>query len=168
MSATPPAITVSGSIEPGEIDPMLEAIRSAIVLSQVGVLAEFGETQVVIVPPDETEKSLNAKIALAMSRSKGLCLLLIAGDGKNPDPDAPGPMLNLALEMQLYVSTAIRGKSATAPLSLMVGIAKLLHHGEIGLAGISWYERLKFLGFESMADPEFTAYALNFEREMQL
>jgi hypothetical protein len=77
-------------------------------------------------------------------------------------------LLNLALEMQLYVSTSIRGKAAAAPLSLVVGIARTLHHGEIGITGIEWYEKLKFLGFGTLPDEEFTAYSLRFEREMQL
>lgn len=147
---------------------MLSAIRTALIDAEEGVLAEFGAAQVIIVPPEETEKSLNQRIATAMGRSKGLALLLVAGSAKNPDPEASGPLLNLALEMQLFVSTSIRGKAASAPLELVVGIARTLHHAEIGVTGISWYERLKFLGFDPLADEEFTAYALTFEREMQL
>lgn len=168
MPAEPPSISVSGSIAPGEIDPMLEAIRQSIIDSDTGVLAEFGERQVVIVAPEETEQGINDKIAVAMGKNKGLCLLLIAGSGKNPDPEAPGPLLNLVLEMQLYVSTSIRGKAAAAPLSLTVGIARVLHLAQIGVTGVPWYERLKFLGFDALQDPEFTAYGLNFEREMSL
>ena len=168
MPAEPPSISVSGSVDPGEIDPMLASIRQAIIDASTGVLAEFGEKQVAIVEPDETEKSINAKIETAMGKGKGLSLLLIAGEGKNPDPDAPGPLLNLTLEIQLFVSTNIRGKGANAPLSLVVGIARTLHLAQIGVTGVSWYERLKFQGFAPLPDPDFTAYALTFEREMQL
>ena len=168
MSQNPIETSITGSIDPGEIDPMLEAIRQAIIDAETGVLAEFGAAQVVIVAPDETEKTLNQKIAKGMAMSKGLCLLLVAGRGTNPDPEAPGPLLNLSLEMQLFVSTSIRGKAAAAPLSLVVGIARTLHLGQIGITGIDWYERLKFQSFEPLPDEEFTAYVLTFEREMQL
>ena len=171
MSATPPAITsVSGEIYPGSIDPMLAAIRASLVdAGPAGsALDEFGERQVVIVAPDETDQGITAAIAASMAMKKGLCLLLIAGGAKNPDTDAPGPMMNLELEMQLYVSSRIRGKAARPVLELVAAIAKFFHHAEIRVSGFPWYERMKCLGFEPMQDPEFTAYVITFEREFQL
>lgn len=170
MSAAPPIITITGEVSPDEIDPMMAAIRQSLVDAGApgSALAEFGEHQVVVVPPDATDKGINAAIDMAMAKNKGLCLLLITGSGKNPDTDAPGPVINLTLEAQLFVSTRIRGKSARAPLALLTALAKFYHHAEIEIRGIPWYERIKFLSFDPLEDPDFTAYSLTFEREMSL
>lgn len=160
---------LSGTIDATEIDPMLAAIRQALVDNETGWAAEFGEKQVAVVPPDATEQGIDAIIKTAIGRTSGLCLLLIAGDGKNPDKEAPGPLCNVELEMQLFVSTRMRAKTARSPMELVSAIARFFHHAKIAVPdGPDWYETLKFLGFTALADTDFTAYAITFERELEL
>ncbi len=160
---------ITGTIDATEIDPMLSAIRQSLVDATEGWAAEFGAKQVVVVSPDDTEQGIDAAIKQAMGKSTGLCLLIIAGDGKNPDKDAPGPLCNVELEMQLYVSTRMRAKTARSPMALVSGLARFFHHAKLSVPdGPEWYETIKFLGFTALADPDFTAFAINFERELEL
>lgn len=163
-------LQITGEITPGEIDPLLAAIREGIIAagSEGDAIQEFGEKQVAIIAPEETDAGIDATIKMAMGKTKGLALLLIAGDGKNPDPEAPGPLVTVNLEAQLYVSTRIRGKSAKPPLEMMAAVARLLHLATVKVDGFSLYERIKFIGFVTLPDDDFTAYALQFEREMTL
>ena len=172
MSADP--ITIEGTTYPDSIDPMMAAIRDAIITAASApvpadeTLTEFGTDQVVIVPPDETEQGIDAKIKKAFGRTKGLVLLLVAGGAKNPDKTAPGPRLTLEMEAQLFVNTRMRAKDARPVLQVLCAVMKLLHHAQIRISGFPWYEELNVTGFEPMADPDFTAYAITIEREFQL
>lgn len=160
-------IQSSGEFSGGEIDPVMDAIRQAIIDTSAGAMAEFGERQVVVVPPDETDQGIDAKIKTAMGKTGGLCLLLVAGGGKNPDPDSAGPLVTIEMEAQLYVSTRIRGKEARPVMALISAIARTLHHAKVSVNAFELYERLRFTGFDPLPDPDFTAYVLRFDREMQ-
>lgn len=168
MSADP--ITIAGTFNPDQLDPMMAAIRQLIVDSGApeSALAEFGEAQVAVVPPEDTESGIAAKIAAGIAYSKGLCLLLVAGSGKNPDRNAPGPRMTIAIEAQLYVSTRIRGANARPVLELLGAVMKLLHHAQIRISGFPWYEELVVTGFDPVPDDDYTAYVINIEREFQL
>jgi len=160
---------ITGSIDATEIDPMLAAIRQSLVDATEGWTAEFGEKQIAVVAPDETDAGIEAMIKTAMGKTSGLCLLIIAGDGKNPDKTAPGPLCNVELEMQLFVSTRMRAKTARSPMALVSALARFFHHAKISIPEtMDWYETLYFLGFSTLPDPDFTAYALSFERELEL
>lgn len=161
---------MTGDYQPGDVDPVLDAIRQSIIdAGEPGSpLTEFGEKQVVVVSPDETEKTINQKIAEAMAKNKGLCLLLIGGNATNPDKEQEGPVLNLELEMQLYVSSGIRGKGARPVMTLICELARMLHHSRIRPSSHHWWERIFFTGFSPLPDPEFTAYSITFEREITL
>ena len=160
---------VSGTRDATELDPMLAAIRQSLVDSTDGWTAEFGAKQVVVVAPEDTEQGIDAAVKTAAARVGGLCLLIIAGDGKNPDKSASGPLCNVELEMQLFVSSRVRGKNARPVLALVAGLARFFHHAKISIPdGTDWYETIYFLGFTPLADPDYTAYALSFERELEL
>lgn len=163
-------ITQAGEFNPDNLDPMLAAIRQGLVDSGAPgeALHEFGEKQVVVVAPDETDAGIDAKIATAIGMKKGLCLLLVAGSGKNPDTSAPGPRMNISLEAQLYVSSRIRGNSARPVLELLGALMRFFHHQQIRISGFPWYEEIKVMGFDPVPDPDFTAYIINLEREFQL
>jgi hypothetical protein len=167
MPANPPVVT-TGTVEPGEIDPMLDAIRQAIVDSDIGALVEFGPRQVVVVSPQETEQSIDALIKQGMAMNKGLCLLLIGGSATNPNKEEEGPVLTLELEAQLYVSSRTRGKAARPIMAIITELAKFLHHARIRPSSAHWTERIYCTGFEPFPDPEYTAYSIRFEREITL
>lgn len=167
MPAAPPVIT-TGTVEPGEIDLMLDAIRQAIIDSDTGALVEFGARKVVVVSPQDTEQSIDSLIKQAIAMNKGLCLLLIGGSATNPNKDEEAPLLNLELEAQLYVSTRIRGKAARAIMELITELAKFLHHARIRPSSAHWMERIYFTGFDPFPDPDYTAYSIRFEREITL
>ena len=170
MSADP--ITIAGNLNPDAIDPMMAAIRQALIDADDNTpgsaLNEFGERQVIVVPPDETDAGINQKIETAIATKKGLCLLLIAGSGKNPDASAPGPRMNITIEAQLFVSSRIRGKSARTVLELLGAVMKFYHHAQVRVSGFPWYEEIKVTGFDPLPDAEFTAYVISMEREFQL
>lgn len=159
-----------GDYQPGEIDPVLDAIRQSLVDAGApgSALAEFGANQIVVVAPEETEQSLDAKIQQAMAKNKGLCLLLVGGSATNPNKEEEGPVIILTLEAQLFVSTRIRGKGARPVMELICEICRFLHLARIRPSSAHWNERIFFTGFTPMQDPDFTAYILTFEREITL
>ncbi|MEO5712992.1 MAG: hypothetical protein ABIT37_05850 [Luteolibacter sp.] len=171
---------ISGEFYPGEIDPTLVAIAQSLVDAgasdplagwtpeQWAVLAEFGEKQVVIIMPDETDAGIDAAVKTAVARTSGLCLLIIPGSGKNPDTESTGPLVTLEIEMQLFVATRVRGKNAVSVMSLVGAVAKFYHLSKIRVSTFAPYEKLKFLGFDPLKDEDFTAFAINFQREMML
>lgn len=165
---TATAITPTGTFYADSLDPMLAALRQGLIDATGAILDEFGADQVVVVPPEETDAGISAKIATAMARNKGLCLLLVPGGGKNPDSSAPGPRMALAVEAQLYVSSRIRGAHARSVLELLGALMKFFHHAQLRISGFPWYEEIRVLGFDPLPDPDFTAYVLNLEREFQL
>ncbi len=158
---------VSGEFSGGEIDPVMDAIRQAIIDAADGAMEEFGERQVVVVSPDESDQGIDAAIKAATARSRGLCLLLVAGGGRNPDVDAAGPLVTVEMEAQLYVSSRVRGRAARPVMALVAALARTLHHARVGVSAFDLYERLRFTGFDPLPDPDFTAFALRFDREMQ-
>jgi hypothetical protein len=168
MSGPASPITVSGTCHPDAFDPMLAAIRQAVIDATGGAVDEFTAENVLAVAPDETEQGIDAMIGQAMARAKGLCLLLVSGSAKNPDTSAPGPRLTLALELQLYVSTRIRAKGSRSVLELLAAIMRTLHHAQIRISGFAWYEELRVIGFDPRPDDDFTAYTINAERDFQL
>jgi hypothetical protein len=160
---------ITGTIDATEIDPMLAAIRQSLVDATDDWAAEFTAKQVVVISPDDTDEGITAKINKAVAMKGGLCLLIIAGDGKNPDKTASGPLCVMELEMQLYVSSRVRGKDARSALALVSALARFYHHAQITVpSGVDWYEKLYFTGFTALPDPDYTAYAISFEREMEL
>lgn len=167
MPANPPVVT-TGTVEPGEIDPMLDAIRQAIIDSDTGDLVEFGERQVVVVSPQETEQGIDDLIKKGVAMNKGLCLLLIGGSATNPNKEEEGPVLVLELEAQLYVSTRIRGKAARPIMALICELARFLHHARIRPSSAHWTERIFCTGFDPFPDQDYTAYSIRFEREITL
>ncbi len=178
MSADP--IQQDGEFYPDALDPMLSAIRQSLVEAGTGTapagwaadqwaaLAEFGDNQLTIVKPDDSDEEIDSMIKKAMGRTHGLSVLIFTGSGRNPDASAPGPRVTLDLEMQLFVSTRIRGKAARSALALLGALAKFYHHSQIRVSGFPWYEELRFTGFDPLPDPDFTAYELHIEREFQL
>lgn len=158
---------ISGEFSGGEIDPMLEAIRQAVISSTTGVLAEIGEQQICIVAPEETDAGIEAMIKTAMGKTKGLAVLMIPADGKNPDPEAPGPLCNVGLQVHIYVSTRIRGKNAEPPMKFLTALSRFLHHAKVSLNAWDHYEQVKFTGYAHLPDPDFTAFSVDFERELQ-
>lgn len=178
MSADP--IRQDGEFHPDALDPMLAAIRQSLVEAGIGTapagwaegqwaaLAEFGENQVSIVQPDTSDAEIEGMIKKAMGRTHGLSLLVFTSSAKNPDASAPGPRVELDLEMQLFVSSRIRGKAARSVLTLLGALAKFYHHSQIRISGFPWYEELRFTGFDPLPDPDFTAYEIHFTREFQL
>lgn len=168
MSADP--IQQVGEFYPDTIDPMMAALRASIVAAgeQGSALAELGEQQVIVVDPADSDQSIDDRIKMAMAKTKGLALLLVSGSATNPEKEAPGPRINLQIEMQLYVSQRIRAKDAKSPMQFICEIAKHYHGAELRISGFPWYERVFFTGFDPMADPDYTAFVLNFEREFQL
>lgn len=165
-------IILAGEVYPDRLDPMLESLRSGLVAAATEAtgtaLGEFLEGTVHVIAPETTEQGITSKIAEATARSKGLCLLLVAGSGKNPDPTAPGPRMVITLDAQLYVSTRIRGTAARPILELLGALMKFFHQAQIRISGFAWYEELRVLGFDPLADPDFTAYSILIEREFQL
>lgn len=166
MSANP--IAVNGTFNPDGFDPMLAAIRQAIIDATGTGIDEFTTANTLVVAPDETDQGIDSMIGTAVAKAKGLCLLLVSGGAKNPDPSAPGPRLTLTLELQLYVSTRIRARGTTSVLALLAALARTLHHAQIRISGFPWYEELRVMGFDPLADDDFTAYAINIERDFQL
>lgn len=159
---------ISGEYYPGEFDPVLDAIRQAVIDSADGAMAEFTERQVAVIAPDETDAGIDAQIQKAVALSGGLCLLIVAGSGKNPDTEAPGPLVTMALELQLYVATRQRGRAARPVMELVAALARTFHHAVIHPSGATWYEKMLFTGFQPLPDPDYTAYAIAFDREFQL
>lgn len=168
MSAEP--IQQNGEFYPDSIDPMMDALRASIVGAGIAgtALAELGEGSVIVVDPSESQQSIDKKVNTMIAKNKGLALLLVSGSATNPAKESPGPRINLQIEMQLYVNQASRGKKAISPLQFVCEIAKHYHLAEIRIAGFPWYERVFFIGFDPLDDPEFTAFVVNFEREFQL
>lgn len=166
MSANP--IAVNGTFNPDGFDPMLGAIRQAIIDATGTGIDEFTTANTLVVAPDETDQGIDAMIGTALSKAKGLCLLLVSGGAKNPDPSAPGPRVTLTLELQLYASSRIRARGATSVLVLLAALMRTLHHAQIRISGFPWYEELRVMGFDPLADDDFTAYTINIERDFQL
>lgn len=164
------AITQNGEFYPDTIDPMMDAIRASIVAAGApgSALAELGDQQVVVVDPADTDQDINDKIKTAMAKNKGLALLLIAGNASNPQKESPGPRVQLEIEMQIFVSQRIRGKGAIKPMQFVCEIAKHYHRAEVRISGFPWYENIYFTGFDPLPDPDFTAFAIRFDREFQL
>ena len=168
MSGPANPITVNGTFSPDLIDPMLGAIRQAVIDATGAAIDEFTAANVYVVAPDETDQGIDAMIGQAMGRAHGLCLLLVGGGAKNPDTAAPGPRLTLTLEAQLYVSSRIRARGARSVLELLAAIMRTLHHAQIRISGFAWYEELRVIGFDPRPDDDFTAYTINLERDFQL
>ena len=168
MSGPATAIGVTGDFYPDELDPMLGAIRQAIIDATGDAMNEFTAVNVLVVAPDETDQGIDAMIGQAMARAKGLCLLLVSGGAKNPDGNAPGPRLTLALELQLYVSTRTRTRGSRSVLELLAALMRVLHHAQMRISGFPWYEDIRVMGFDPIADPDFVSYTINLEREFQL
>ncbi len=175
MSEADP-IRQNGEFHPDQVDPMLEAIRRAIIDAPQGAaalalfpaLVEFTEKNVVIVPAGESDAGVDKLIERAAAAASGLCLLLIDGGATNPDPEAPGPRVALELECQMYLATRLWPKSKPSAKELVVGLARVLHHAQIRISGFPWHEEITFQGWEPLPDPDFLAYSISFTREMPL
>lgn len=161
-------ITVNGTLNPDTIDPMLAALRQAIIDATGSAIDEFTAENVAIVAPDATQQSIDATISAATGKAKGLCLLLVGGSAKNPDKSAPGPRLTLELEAQLYVSQRIRGRSARPVLELVAAVMRTVHHAQLRISGFPWYEELAATGFDPLPDEDYTAFSIHIERDFQL
>lgn len=157
--------------EDKDIDPMLAAVRKVIVDTQVRAdngadLTEFTAKNVMVIPPEATESAIDKAIQKAAAKSKGLALLIIGGSAKNPDTDAPGPQAVIDLELQLYVHPALRKAGSKSPLELTVALMRGLHDARIQVTGFPWYEEIRWLGYDTLADDDFTAYSISYERQM--
>jgi len=179
MSTADP-ITQTGEIYPDTLDPMLEAIRQSIIDAGADIdpdtepsemlrsMNQFTAGQVVIIEPDAEDEQIDASIMAAVGMATGLCLLILAGGATNPDPNAPGPRLKMELEFQLFIDSHMRGREAIQPLKLVCALMKYLHHTQVRVSGFPWYEELYSTGFQSLPDPDYTAYTLTFDRDFQL
>ena len=161
-------IAAQGTFYPDTIDPMLTALAAAIAAATGAAIDEFTGANVIVVPPDSTDQGINQIISTATALKHGLCLLLVSGSAKNPDLAADGPRLSLSIEAQLYISTRVRGKTARSVLELLCALMKLLHHSQIRISGMPWYEEINVLGFDPLPDPDYTAYTVNMTRDFQL
>lgn len=155
---------------PAEIDPMLEAIAQAIMDS--ADLPEFSASprpNVVPCAPEDSAEEINNRIAVAMGKSRGLCLLVVAGGGKNEDESAPGPRCKVQFELQLYAAPigTRRPKNSRKVLALVVAIMRLLHNQQLQVVGCPWFELITCDSFDPVPDPDFTAYTITFNRDMQ-
>lgn len=155
------------------VDPFLAAIRQIIVDTQImpgsgADLSDFTAGAVVVLPPEAEEKEIQAEVDVALAKSKGLALLIVGGDASNPDKEAPGPRCTIELEMQLFVHEKLRKKGSRTPLELVVALMKGLHDAQIRVTGFPWYDEVRWLTYGPLADDDFVAYTLTFEREMSV
>jgi hypothetical protein len=153
-----------------ELDPMLSAIAQLIIDAQVTAagadLTDFTEKNVIVLPPDATDKAIDGAVQKAIAKHKGLALTIIGGEAKNPDTAAPGPRAVIGVELQLFVHPALRAKGSRTPLELVVALMRGLHDAQIRITGFPWYEEVKWTGYAPLPDPDFIAYSINFDREM--
>jgi hypothetical protein len=130
-------------------------------------LPELTNKNVTVVAPEQSAEEIDKMIQAHMAKTKGLSVLIIAGGGQNVEKDLDQPRFKIDFEIQLFASPVMRGSSARTPLVLMLEIIRLLHGSEVQIAGYGWFERIAATAFAPLPDPDFTAYSITFEREMQ-
>lgn len=167
MLTAPEQIAEGATGYPHEPDTMLAAIAQAIVDDET-TLAEFTAANVTVIAPQETAEAIDLKVQEAIAKAHGLSLILIAGGGVNPEREADGPRMTVDFELQLYVHQSLRAEDAAKPLALVVALMRFLHCKVLEVAGFQWFEEIFVTGFDPLPDPDFTAYTIRAERDMQL
>lgn len=150
---------------PADLDAFLLVIAD--VLIQAEELPELTPKNVTIVPPDKSAKDIDDLIQVHMSKAKGLSVLIIAGDGQNVEPELAEPRFRVGFEIQIFCHPTLRGPSARNPLALVVAIIRKLHGSSPAIAGFEWWERITATDWKGLPDPDFTAYSMAFDREIQ-
>lgn len=168
MSADP--IVQEGSFYPGDLDSTLEAIAQSI-RDADAALPDFTEANVIVTDPEETAQEIDQKIKRAIQKAKGIALLVVCdGVGENADSDGETPRVVLDLELQLYLAKRRTRRSATAarPQDLCAALAKHLHHRAVRVQGTELYDEITFRRWAPIADEEYNAWTIHFDRELQL
>lgn len=168
MSADP--IIAAGDFYPGDIDEMLAAIRQVIVDADDD-LPEFTARNVVVIDPEETAQSIDAKIKKAVAMAKGVCLLVVSdGAAENVDTDSDVPRPRIDLELQLYLARnrVRRASDARSPQAMCAALAKFLHRKELSVSDAAQGDEFIFRRWTPIPDDTYHAWAIGFDREMSL
>lgn len=162
-SVAPIAAAATGY--PADLDPFLVVIAD--VLINAAELPEFTAKNVTIIAPEKSAKEIDDTIQDHIAKAKGLSVLIIAGDGQNVEPELSEPRFKIGFEIQIYSASDRLPKTARKPLALVIATIRKLHGSSPSIAGFEWYERITATDFKPLPDPDFTAYALGFDRELQ-
>lgn len=163
-TVAPIAATATGY--PAGLDDMLVVIADTLINANAQ-LPELTDKNVTVLPPEATAEQIDKMIQNHMAKSKGLSVVIIAGGGQNVEKDLDQPRFLVEFEIQLFSSPILRAQNARTPLVIMLEIIRLLHGASFEIAGYAWFERITSKSFAPLPDPDFTAYSLMFEREMQ-
>jgi uncharacterized hydantoinase/oxoprolinase family protein len=160
------AIAATATGYPAGLDEMLVVIANILINANTE-LPELTNKNVTVVAPEKSVEEIDKMIQDHMAKAKGLSVVIIAGGGQNVEKELDQPRFKVDFEIQLFSSPILRSSSARTPLVLMLEIIRLLHGAEVSIAGYGWYERITSNAFAPLPDPDFTAYSMMFEREMQ-
>jgi hypothetical protein len=151
---------------PGGLDDMLVVIANILINANTE-LPELTNKNVTVIAPETSAEEIDKMIQGHMAKAKGLSVVIIAGGGQNVEKDLDQPRFKVDFEIQLFSHPVLRANNARTPLVLMLEIMRLLHGAQVDIAGYGWFERITANAFSPLPDPDFTAYSMTFEREMQ-
>lgn len=164
------AVIAAGTFYPGDVDLTIEAIAQSI-RDADETLPEFTEANVIVIDPEETAQKIDRAIQVAVARAKGLALLVVSdGAAENAEPELDTPRPRIGFELQLFIARARTraAKDARGPLNLCGALAKHLHHRAIRVQAAPCFEEITFRGWSPIEDDTYHAWAISFDREMQL
>lgn len=151
---------------PAGLDDMLVVIANILINANTE-LPELTNKNVTVIAPETSAEEIDKMIQGHMAKAKGLSVVIIAGGGQNVEKELDEPRFLVEFEVQLFSHPALRASNARTPLVLMLEIIRKLHGASVEIAGYGWFERITSKSFTPLPDPDFTAYSMVFEREMQ-